>query len=386
MRVLLVGSSFSAAPLLFILKKAGAQVTVIGRDPGDPCHIHADESIIADYSDRDSLLNICARERYDYIVPSCNDYAYMAATYVASHLGYPGYDAIDTAVVLHTKDAYRSLLEKLHIPSPRKYCELSPDVALTRIEVPTPAILKPVDSFSGRGVEIIQNADEIEAAARRAFAASRAKRAVVEQFVEGQLHSHTAFIASGRIWWHDFVDEYCEVYPFAVDRSRYPSTLSAEMKRKVNESICTLVANLKLSDGLIHTQFISDAKAFYIIESMRRCPGDLYGHQMKLAAGMDYAALYVAPFINRNYDVTATLPTPSVAVERLVLTVDQARPFFGLTLPLTLASAEFIPLKNSGEVLRESPIDKAGILFYTYPSEAFSEMDRVSRPSPIGYE
>ena len=69
---LLVGSSFSAIPLFFALKRRGLRVEVCGNLPGDPCHQYADASHAIDYSDREALLAVarenavegCVRETY----------------------------------------------------------------------------------------------------------------------------------------------------------------------------------------------------------------------------------------------------------------------------------------------------------------------------------
>ena len=104
MNVLLVGSSFSAAPMLFDLKARGAHVTVVGKYQDHPCHAYADHSIYIDYSDPEVLMDVCRNHAFDCLVPSCNDYAYVSAAQVAGKLGYAGFDLVETTQVLHEKD------------------------------------------------------------------------------------------------------------------------------------------------------------------------------------------------------------------------------------------------------------------------------------------
>ena len=108
---LLVGSSFSAIPLFFALKRRGLRVEVCGNLPGDPCHQYADASHAIDYSDREALLAVARGGRFDYLVPSCNDYAYLASTWVAAQLGFPGFDPVDMAMMMHTKHRFRAFAE-----------------------------------------------------------------------------------------------------------------------------------------------------------------------------------------------------------------------------------------------------------------------------------
>lgn len=364
MRVLLIGSSFSAVPMLRALKLRGAHVTVMGKYGADPCHAYSDCSIYDDYSNRDTLLGICRKNEFDYIVPSCNDYSYLAAAYVAARLGFAGLDDLETTSILHTKDQFRRFCRQIGVPAPRIFGELTPDGDMEVHGFEGPALVKPVDSFSGRGVQHIERADELPSAARRAFAQSRSRKAVVERFVDGTLHSHTAFIASGRVVWHDFVDEFCEIYPYQVDRSIYPSRLSIETRSRAHASVEKIVSALDICDGLLHTQFIASETEFWIVECMRRCPGDLYGHHFKLALDYDYEANYVAGFVGAEPEGPRDCGV-SRHVERRVISTDSEEAFFGVSLTSASANALYVPLKNSGDRLEAAPFDKAGILFLT---------------------
>lgn len=364
MKVLLVGSSFSAAPIFHALRPEATHITVVGKKPDEPCHAFADASVFEDYSDREVLLDICQKGSFDAVVPSCNDYAYMAATYVADKLGYPGYDTMQTAEILHTKDAYRAKLKALSIASPVKYGEFTRSSWQGTLDAAVPLIVKPVDSFSGRGVEVVRDVEKLDNAVQKAFRFSKQKRMLIEQFVEGRLYSHTAFVADGSIFWHEFADEFCDAYPFAVDRSVFPSSLPYHITSEVHASVSRLVDDLAVNDGLMHTQFIANDSSFWIIECMRRCPGDLYGHQIELACGIDYARFYAIPYLGLSYDRDMTLPPAHWRVERRIVAASSAQPFFSVALTGEGSEIEFVPLKESGIELDRAPFDKAGVVFF----------------------
>ena len=364
MKVLLLGSSFSAMPFLFHLRNIGADVSVIGKYEDDPCHGFVDHSILEDYSDAEALLAICREHRFEYIVPSCNDYSYVAGSAVANALGLPGFDSPEVTSILHTKDRFRQFCREINVPAPRIFGEIATqaDIESVAAQLDGPALVKPVDSFSGRGVELIQAPSELPQAVARATEMSRSKRVVAERFVDGALHSHTAFIADGRIIWHEFVDEFCEVYRYQVDRSAFPTRLTTGMRAAVHRSMERVVDVLGLCDGLLHTQFIASDSEFWIIECMRRCPGDLYGHHFKFSFNYDYEAQYVAGFVGAK-------PLPPVShdrrsrIERRVLSTSQPAAFFGVEIKAGEPSMIYIPLKESGQKLDAAPFDKAGILF-----------------------
>jgi biotin carboxylase len=289
----------------------------------------------------------------------------VSASHVANILNLPGFDTPEITAILHTKDKFRRFCVDAGIPVPRVLGEFN---SANNLNVPASGsvIVKPADSFSGRGVEVIANPADVEAAVGRALLHSRTGSAVVEEFVSGSLHSHTAFISSKKIIWHDYVDEHCEVYPYQVDRSTYPSQLPTIVRQEVNECMQKIVELLDLTDGLLHTQFIASKNAFWIIECMRRCPGDLYGHHFQYALDFDYEAQYVAGFLGS----TPTTPQSGHAnysVERQVLSTARDEAFFGFELTGTRHRTIYVPLKDSGGLLRAAPFDKAGILFHLTP-------------------
>ncbi|MGP4805452.1 ATP-grasp domain-containing protein [Agrobacterium cavarae] len=384
MNVLLIGSSFSAMPMLMALKDLGARVTAMGKHKDDPCHSYADASVYLDYSDKETLLEVCTEGKYDFVVPTCNDYSYLAGAYVADRLGFAGFDPLDVTEILHVKSRFRAFCDQAGISVPKTYGHFRAGENPVLFEFEGRALVKPVDSFSGRGVSLVDNAEDAVNAAAHAFTVSRANAAVVEEFVDGDLYSHTAFIADRKIVWHDFVDEFCEVYPYQVNRSFYPSRLPSDQRHLIHRTIEKLVAELGLSDGLLHTQLIASGDEFWIIECMRRCPGDLYGHQFKYSFGFNYEAAYIAGFIGREADLSRVDST-KVDVERNIISVDQSSPFFGARLRGGQREIIYVPLKDSGLPLEPAPFDKAAIVFFKGTGDAQVQRGGQAPALPTGY-
>jgi biotin carboxylase len=255
-RALLVGSSFSAAPIFFLLKKRGLHVSVCGSLRADPCHQYADASFYIDYSDREALLSLVEAESFDFIVPTCNDYSYMSCAWFARRLGYPGFDDFEVAAIIHTKNEFRRITQQYGIPAPRSHRQ-QVDKSIDSSGLKYPLLVKPIDSFSGRGVTKVKDVSELDAAVDAARTASRSGEIVLEEFVDGALHSHSAFIQRREIVADFFVDEFCTVYPYQVDCSNHPSRLRSAIQGAVRATIAKLVKQLDLQDGLLHSVFYS---------------------------------------------------------------------------------------------------------------------------------
>lgn len=375
-KVLLVGSSFSAVAILVVLKSQNMHVSVCGNQKSDPCHQYADASHFIDYSDKEALCSLIEHEKFNYIVPSCNDYAYMACAWAAELMGYAGFDSFDVASILHNKSLFRDFTQQHLLPTPR-FFHVSANETQKPSALSYPLLVKPVDSFSGRGVSKVTSDDELSVAIESAMQSSRSADVVVEEFVEGDLHSHSAFIQNGQIVFDVFADEFCTVYPYQVNCSNHPSRLSVQVKQNVRESIQQLISLLKLSDGLLHTQFIAGPDKFWIIECMRRCPGDLYGNMIELSTGVDYVDLYTQPFIKKPIKTQQIQESAEIKlIGRHTISVIKPTVNFSFSHNIPSKQTQIVPLKCSGEPLDRAPYDKLAILFVEYHDQ--QEMLKVT--------
>lgn len=362
-KALLAGTSFSAIPLYHALKSHSIALSVCGNATNDPCHSYDSTSFLVDYSDKDALLDIVKSESFDYLIPSCNDYAYLSSSWVAEQLGLPGYDTFETTLILHNKQQFRNFTQQHGYPVP-KAVELKQGHKFDTMNLRFPLLVKPTDSFSGRGVTKVMNENELSAATDNAKNVSRNNSVVVEEFVEGTLHSHSCFIQNGDIFYSIMADEFCSIYPYQVNCSNIPSKIPTAVQKKIHNCISDLIKQLNLVDGLLHTQLIIEGNQFWLIECMRRAPGDLYGQMVSLATGIEYSDLYVKPFINEPVPpVNAREITKNIA--RHTLSTSRAQPYRGFTIknPKLFNQFSSIPLKESGHKLNPAPYDKAGIIF-----------------------
>jgi biotin carboxylase len=334
----------------------------------DPCHQYADTSFYIDYSDREALLRLVESEKFDYVVPTCNDYSYMSCAWFAERLGYPGFDNFDVAVIIHTKNEFRRITQQYEVPAPRANRQQA-NQPIDASGLKYPLLVKPIDSFSGRGVTKVLDASVLDAAVDTARQASRSGEIVLEEFVDGTLHSHSAFIHNREIVADFFVDEFCTVYPYQVDCSNHPSRLTTAMQSAVRATIAQLVKDLDLQDGLLHTQFIANSEQYWIIECMRRCPGDLYGSLIERSTGASYMDFFVRPFLGEIISPDAR-PAAHKPTGRHTVSVRNTLSTYTFSHTIPAVNVHITPLKNSGEHLKAAPFDKLAILFAEYPDES----------------
>jgi hypothetical protein len=210
-------------------------------------------------------------------------------------------------------------------------------------------------------VTLVNTVEEISEAIKVATEASRTGEFIIEEYVRGSLHSCSAFISKNKIYVDFFVDEFCTTYPYQVNCSNHPSLISNKIKSEVRLEIERLANELDIIDGLLHTQFISDGKNFWIIECMRRCPGDLYGSLIERSTGVKYTDLFIIPFIECEYS-NKLKNQHAYFYGRHTISSDNPLVNFSFSSKFDQSNLEVIQLKPSGEKLNTAPFDKLAII------------------------
>ena len=366
-KVLLLDTNVASAPIHRYLVDAGYEVHVVGRNPSDFLAKSVPNYINLDYSDVEATLALVERLEPKYLVPGCNDLSYDTCAAISARRPFPGIDSVEVTHTLGNKQAFRRYAALHDIPSPRAIAEA--DAVAGR-----PIIVKPVDAFSGRGVTALKapTTDEIAVAVALAKSFSGTGACVIEEFVEGQLYSHTAFLGEDGVVADFIVEEHGSINPFTVNTSRLLPDYDPTLLGAVRTAIERIARDLKLTSGLIHTQFISDGRQFWIIEITRRCPGDLYSLLISLSTGFDYAENYARPFIGQPFKDGARRQS---AIMRHTIALREAQTFGALQFHRPIAIERFFPQALAGDHVAASPFARVGILFVrSEPGAALDEL------------
>lgn len=357
-RVLLLDTSFSAKPIYDFLLTTGYDIYVMGGNPNDALAKSVKNYIPLDYSKVDNVKSYINDNNFDYIVPGGNDLSYKICSEINEDFSFFNIDTKQITHTLNDKEEFRkfSLCHHLHVPrivNPEEICDN------------LPVIIKPVDAYSGHGMSIISenNENTISQAIEKAKQFSKSDNFVIEEYVKGQLYSHSAFVVDGQIIVDFIVEEHCIVNPFVVDTSRVVYDFDPLILDKIRQDILVLIQKLNLVDGVIHTQFICNGNSFWIIEITRRCPGDLYSKLIELSTGFPYAEYYTKPFINlKNRNDCPKLSMNLIF--RHTITHDQKCFFHSISMKHPVHIREFIPLSLTGDEINRSPFSRIGILFF----------------------
>lgn len=352
---ILLDTNAASVPIYRYLVDCGHDVHVVGDKPDNALAKSAANYVRLDYSDVAAVTALVERLGADFLLPGCNDLSYETCAAIAATRAFPGIDPVDTVRILGNKEDFRRYAEAAGIPAPRRIAEAD-------VRGAGAVIVKPVDAYSGRGMTTLKapSAQDLAAATAKAKAFSRSGTCLIEEFVEGQLYSHSAFLCPDGILADFFVEEHGSINPFAVDTSYVLPDFDPALRDKVRASIAQIARDLQLTTGLIHTQFIANGDRFWIIEITRRCPGDLYSQLIESSTGFNYAENYARPFLGEAFDGHPQSYRP---VLRHTIALRAPRVFEGLQFHQPVQIERFVSLALAGDPIAESPFGRIGILF-----------------------
>lgn len=358
-KILLVDTNFSSAPIYKYLIESGHEVFLVGKNPSDFLAKSIRNYINIDYTNLDLMAETIENLGIKYIIPGCNDVSYEVCAALNESGIYPGIDSKNATANLNNKKYFRDFALKNSIPVPKL---IGIDEAMVIKD--RSVVVKPVDSFSGKGITIINfpNHEKISCALVKAIAASREKSFIIEEFVEGRLYSHSAFISNKKIVSDFIVAEYGSVNSLVVDISHLDYDFPENIRKKIQLEIEKIAELLNLCDGLVHTQFIFQKNSFSIIEITRRCPGDLYSQLIEMSTGYKYAENYVRPFVGEGLQQSLKT-SKKLPIVRNTITQGGNMIFSSVDFLDNCNIMRFIPIAVIGDKIKPSPEGRVGILF-----------------------
>ncbi len=288
-KLLVLNGSHSDIPLILSGKKLGFHVITTGNNPKLIGHSYGDEYHCADFSDKEDILALSHKLKIDAICACANDFGAITASYVAEQLNLPGHDSFENCLTIHHKDKFKAFTLKNGVPTPKAQGFDKIKKALSRIDTfSLPLIVKPVDLTGGKGVTRVFDRKDLETAVKKAFEISPQHRIVIEEFIDGTLHSFSSFLYKQKIQFYFSDNEYSYLNPNLVSTSAAPSVNIREVSRILIDESEKIARLLSLKDGIFHIQYIYKNGQVNIIEITRRCSGDLYPYPVNNATGLNW--------------------------------------------------------------------------------------------------
>lgn len=313
-RLLMLGGSPFQVPAIRHARAAGHFVITCDYLPNNPGHQYAHEYHNVSTTDTDAVLRLAEKLRIDGIVAYASDPAAPTAAYVAGKLGLPG-NPYESVLTLARKDLFRAFLAQHRFATPRSRSFDTVAGAVKGLsDFALPVLVKPVDSSGSRGVTIVREAPHLPAAAERAFGFSRARRVVLESFVE--MHGHQAagdgFLQNGRLSFRCFANEHFGRGPDAIVPigESFPLARPAPLHAKIHAEIQRAMDLLGMRIGALNFDIRLDSSdRVYLMEIGPRNGGNLIPQVTRYATGVDLVARTIAAALGTDDSPLTVVPT-----------------------------------------------------------------------------
>jgi biotin carboxylase len=288
-------------PAIRAAQSRGWSALVADANTACPGSAIADEFHNVDLVDLEGLVALArelqARFRLRGVFTAGTDFSTSVA-YVAESCGLPGIP-YQTALRATDKLRMRRSFAEAGVPSPR-FVELETGGDRRRAldNLGLPVVVKPVDNMGARGVRLVRDETELEAACEAAIARSRSGRAIIEQYMEGPELSLDALVSGGTITICGVADRIICFSPFFVEMGHtMPTALTEKDRIAVEEVFARGIRALGIENGAAKGDLKLTPSGPMVGEIAARLSGGyMSGWTYPLASGVDLtgAALEIA--------------------------------------------------------------------------------------------
>lgn len=293
-KLVIIGANDFQNQLILKAKERGFETHVFAWQDGSIGERTADYFYPISIIEKEAILEECKKIQPDGVISIASDLAAITVNYVAEKLGLTG-NGIESSMIATNKYLMRKAFEQNGDPSPKYYCsdELT-DTIIKELEFPL--IVKPVDRSGSRGITKVFCESELKEAVESAKEVSFDKKAMIEEFVEGEEYSVEYISYEGKHTFLALTKKYTTGAPHFIETGHIqPAPVSEEVLTGVKKVVEHALDTLKIKNGASHSEIkIADDGKITIIEIGGRMGGDCIGSDLvRLSTGYDFVNMVI---------------------------------------------------------------------------------------------
>ena len=176
-----LGGTSPHIELIKQLKERGYYTVLIDYLAAPPGAGYADEHIRESTLDQEKVLEIAKQKKAALVISTCIDQANSTCCYVAEHLGLPKPYSYETSLNVTDKGRMKVIMSEHDIPT-SPFIVVSDIAKIDWSKIRFPAVVKPVDCNSSKGVFRADSREEILRYTAEDMQLSRTGQAIIEEF------------------------------------------------------------------------------------------------------------------------------------------------------------------------------------------------------------
>ena len=284
-KLAIIGASYLQEPLIQKAIDMGIETHVFAWQCGDVGEELADYFYPISIVEKDEILNKCKEIGIDGICTIASDLAVITVNYVANAMG-----LVSNTEVSTNKNLMRERFARNGNPSPKSIMVESID-ELDGVELDYPIIVKPLDRSGSRGITKLLNPTGLKEAIEHAKAEGFVKKALVEEFAEGQEYSIECISWNGKHTFLALTHKFTTGAPKFIETGHLePAPVDSNLLEKIKNVVFDALDSLNITYGASHSELkVSKDGVIKIIEIGGRMGGDFIGSNLvQLSTGIDF--------------------------------------------------------------------------------------------------
>ena len=302
----IIGASYLQLPLIERAKALGYRTHVFAWAADDVGEKAADVFYPISIVEKEAIAGKCKEIGICGICSIASDLAMLTVNYVADRLGLPG-----NSLACTRKSTNKHLMRQAFLaggdPSP-KSLPVDASTDLSALLLSYPVIVKPTDRSGSRGICKVEAPAQLEEAVRCALSQGFEKKALIEEFAEGQEYSVEGISFEGKHTILAITQKFTTGAPHFIETGhREPAPLDEETQEKVRRIVLHALDSLEITTGASHSEIKIDEKGnVKIIEIGARMGGDCIGSDLVwYSTGIDYVKAVIDTACGQAPDLTA---------------------------------------------------------------------------------
>ncbi|MBQ3431216.1 MAG: ATP-grasp domain-containing protein [Clostridia bacterium] len=355
-KLVIIGANDFQNRLILKAKESGYETHAFAWEEGAVGKDNADHFYPISIIEKEEILAKCREIQPAGICSIASDLAAITVNYVAQNLGLPCNPTKYTEIQTN-KYKMREALSAAGIDCPKFVLtgesinkELLKDFSF-------PVIVKPTDRSGSRCIMKLESAEGLEESVKNACAVSFEKKAIVEEFIEGDEYSMETITQNGKHHYLATTKKYTTGAPHFIETGhRQPSDLSEQVNEKAKRIIFKALDALHVENSAGHSEFKVDASGnIRIIEIGARMGGDCIGSDLVyLSTGNDFVKMVIDVAVGE--EITIHESTGGSAQIRFIFDESDIAQMeqYQKTMPEKIVRISDIEYENSGKTVDSS--------------------------------
>lgn len=289
MNLAIIGASYLQLPLIEKAKEMGYTTHVFAWACNDVGEIAADYFYPISIIEKDNILEKCKEIGICGICSIASDLAAITVNYVADKLGLNG-NSMRSTEISTNKHLMRLAFEQANDPSPKSVL-VDATTNLESLAFEYPIIVKPTDRSGSRGIYKLNDGRDLKKAVEIAISESFEKKALIEEFVEGQEYSVEYISFQGCHYFLAMTQKFTTGAPHFIETGHLePAPVDVDVLEHAKKIVTHALDTLGIKNSASHSEIkIDNDGNIKIIEIGGRMGGDCIGSDLVFySTGIDF--------------------------------------------------------------------------------------------------